>query len=202
MKVALAGKQIESKLWDLWAQCPSVICLSTAELSMSLTPDLATRVQEVSSVYLASFWILHVYLHRVCWWHLPHTEAVKGALQRTWEHMKNSYGERDSSVQQKTVHPALMWPVYLFGAECEADEQRRWAIEQLKALGRTRPVLKSQSQDLETLPEFCISHGATRNSKRASLLLEALVQQQAEKNCRVDDRDLAMEMFSCYFTIV
>lgn len=202
MKVAMEGKQIESKLWDLWAQCPSVICLSTAELSMSVTPDLATRVQEVSSVYLASFWILLVYLHRVCWWHLPHTEAVKDALRRTWEHMKNSYGERDSKIQQKTVHPALMWPVYLFGAECEADEQRSWAIEQLKALGRARPVLKSENQNLETLPEFRISHGATRNATRASLLLGALVQQQAEKNCRVDDRDLAMDMFNCYFTIV
>ena len=169
---------------------------------MSLTPDLATRVQEVSSVYLASFWILHVYLHRVCWWHFPHTEAVRNALQRTWLHMKNSYGERDSRIHEKTVHPALMWSVYLFGAECEADEQRSWAIEQLRALGRARPVLKSQKQHLETLPEFRISHGATRNAKRASLLLEALVQQQAEKNCRVNDRDLAMGMFNCYFTLV
>ncbi|EXL68033.1 hypothetical protein FOPG_15879 [Fusarium oxysporum f. sp. conglutinans race 2 54008] len=182
MKVALEGKRIDSKLWDLWAQCPSVISLSTAELSMSVAPDVATRVQEVSSVYLASFWILFVYLHRVCWWHVPHTEAVKDALEKTWEHMKNSYGEPDKKIQQKTVQPALMWPVFLFGAECEADEHCSRAIEQLKALGRARPVLKSQSQNLETLPAFHISHGATRNTKRAALLLEALTRKQAEKN--------------------
>ncbi|KAJ0149007.1 hypothetical protein HZ326_8432 [Fusarium oxysporum f. sp. albedinis] len=97
---------------------------------------------------------------------------------------------------------ALMWPVFLFGAECEADEHCSWAIEQLKALGRARPVLKSQNQSLETLPAFRISHGATRNAKRAALLLEALTRKQAEKNCRVDDKGLAMDMFNCYFAMV
>ncbi|RGP64488.1 c6 finger domain-containing [Fusarium longipes] len=202
MKVSLEGKRIHNKLLDLWAQCPSVISLSVADLSMSVAPDVAMRVHEVSNVYLASFWILFVYVHRVCWWHLPHTKAVTGALEKTWEHMKNSYGESDDVVQEKTVHPALMWPVFLFGAECKADEHRIWAIEQLKALGRERPVLKSEVQSLENLPAFRISHGATRNAKRASLLLEALIRKQEETNCRVDERDLAMDMFNCYFSIV
>lgn len=202
MKVALEGKQIHRKLWDLWAQCPSIISLSTPELSMSVAPDVATRAQEISNIYLASFWILVVYLHRICWWHLPHTEAVTGALEKTWEHMKSFYGEADDISQEMTVHPALMWPVFLFGAECKDDEQRSWAIEQLKALGKTRPVLRSRNQNLETLPAFRISHGATRNAKRASLLLEALTQKQKEMNCRVDDRDLAMDMFNCYFSMV
>jgi hypothetical protein len=202
MKVALEGKQIHCKLWDLWAQCPSIISLTTTELSMSVAPDVAARIQEISSIYLASFWILFVYLHRICWWHLPHTEVVIGALEKTWEHMTNSYGEADDKGQEMTVHPALMWPVFLFGAECKDEGQRSWAIEQLKALGRARPVLKSQNQNLDTLPAFRISHGATRNAKRASLLLEALTQKQKEMNCRVDDRDLAMEMFNCYFSMV
>ncbi|KAF4986362.1 hypothetical protein FGRMN_10889 [Fusarium graminum] len=202
MKVAHEGKQIDGKLWDLWAQCPSLLSLSTAELSMSVAPDMATRLQEVSSVYLASFWILFVYLHRVCWWHLPHTETVTDALGKTWQHMKNSYGEADDNSLRRTVHPALMWPVFLFGAECKVNEHRNWAIEQLEALGRARPVLRPQNQSQETLPAFRISHGATRNAKRAALLLQALTQKQEEINCRVDDRDLAMDMFGCYFSIV
>ncbi|KAF4333429.1 C6 finger domain protein [Fusarium beomiforme] len=203
IQVALEGKHIHSKLWDLWAQCPSVITLSSAELSQSVAPDVATRVNEVSDIYLASFWILFVYLHRVCWWHLPHTAAVSRAMEKTWDHMKTSYGEADNNnSQQKTVHPALMWPVFLFGAECKDEERRRWAIEQLKALGRARPVLKSEKQNRETLPAFRISHGATKNAKRAALLLEALIQKQDETKCRADDRDLAMEMFNCYFSIV
>ncbi|KAF5537608.1 C6 finger domain-containing protein [Fusarium mexicanum] len=202
IKISLEGKRIHSRLWDLWAQCPSVISLSTAELSMSVAPDVAMRVQEVSNVYLASFWILFVYLHRICWWHLPHTEAVTGALEKTWEHMKNSYGESDARMEEKTVHPSLMWPIFIFGAECKAGEQRIWAIQQLKALGKARPVLKSEAQSLENLPAFRISHGATRNAKRAALLLEALTRKQDETNCRVDERDLAMDIFNCYFSIV
>jgi hypothetical protein len=100
------------------------------------------------------------------------------------------------------VHPALVWPVFLFGAECKDEGQRSWAFEQLKALGRARSVLKSQNQNLDTLPAFRISRGATRNAKRALRLLEALTQKQKEINCRVDDRDLAMDMFNHYFSVV
>ncbi|KAF5983332.1 monophenol monooxygenase [Fusarium bulbicola] len=202
MRVSLEGKRIHSKLWGLWAQCPSVISLSTAELSMSVAPDVAMRVREVSNIYLASFWILFVCLHRICWWHLPHTEAVTGALEKTWEHMKNSYGESDDRMQEKTVYPALMWPVFIFGAGRKTSEHRSWAIEQLKALGKARPVLKSEARSLENLPAFRISHGATKNAKRAAFLLEALTRKQEESNCRFDERDLAMDMFNCYFSIV
>ncbi|KAM0558109.1 hypothetical protein ACHAPJ_005276 [Fusarium lateritium] len=202
IKVALAGKRLHNKLWDLWAQRPSAISLTSAELSRSVAPDVASRLQEISSVYLASFWILFVYLHRVCWWHLSHTGAVSGALEETWKHMQNSYGEEDNNSQQKTVHPALMWPVFLFGAECKDELRRSWAIEQLKALSRVRPVLKSETNNQDNLPAFRMSQGATRNAKRAALLLEALIKKQDETKCRVDDRDLAMDMFGCYFSIV
>ncbi|KAF4969433.1 hypothetical protein FSARC_3364 [Fusarium sarcochroum] len=202
IKVALAGKRLHNKLWDLWAQRPSAISLTSAELSKSVAPDVAARLQEISSVYLASFWILFVYLHRVCWWHLSHTGAVSGALEETWKHMQNSYGEEDKNSQQKTVHPALMWPVFLFGAECKDEVRRSWAIGQLQALSRVRPVLKSEEKNQDTLPAFRMSQGATRNAKRAALLLEALIKKQDEAKCRVDDRDLAMDMFGCYFSIV
>jgi hypothetical protein len=202
MKVALEGEQIQSKLWDLWAQCPSVICLSTPELSTSVAPDVAAKIYEVLSVYLASFWILFVYLHRVCWWHLPLTEAVTGAVDRTWQHMKDSCGEADKKDLEKTVLPALMWPLFLFGAECKTDECRNWAVDQLKALGGARPGLISQNQCLEILPSFYIGHYATRNGKRAALLLEVLIRKQEEMNCRVDDGDLAMDTFGCSFSLI
>ncbi|KAF5023559.1 hypothetical protein F66182_4372 [Fusarium sp. NRRL 66182] len=202
IKVALAGKRIHSRLWDLWAQRPSAISLTSAELSKSVSPDVAMRLEEISSVYLASFWILFVHLHRVCWWHLSHTGTVSGAMGETWKHMQYSYGESDSASRQKTVHPALMWPVFLLGAECRDKTRQSWAVEQLKALGRTRPVLKSETQNQDTLPAFRMSQGATRNARRAALLLEALIRKQEETGCRVDDRDLAMDMFGCYFSIV
>ncbi|KAF2855534.1 hypothetical protein T440DRAFT_382121, partial [Plenodomus tracheiphilus IPT5] len=64
INVALTGKRLQIKLFDLWAQRPAAISLTSEELSKSVAPDMATRLQEISSIYLASFWILFVYLHR------------------------------------------------------------------------------------------------------------------------------------------
>ncbi|KAI8940566.1 hypothetical protein NX059_004243 [Plenodomus lindquistii] len=174
--VALTGKRLQNKLWDLWAQRPAAISLTSEELSNSVAPDVATRFQEISNVYLASFWIFFVYLHRVCWWHLPHTRIVSSALEETWKHMQNSFGESSNSSQQKTIHPALMWPAFLLGTEREDGSQQGWAIEQLKTLGKCRPVLSTEKQHQDTLPPFRISQGATRNAIKTGLLLEALIQ--------------------------
>ncbi|KAJ4146439.1 hypothetical protein NW754_001904 [Fusarium falciforme] len=64
LEVALVGKQFQAELWDLWAQRPSVISLTADDLAKTVAPDMATRLEEIFSVYLASFWILFVYLHR------------------------------------------------------------------------------------------------------------------------------------------
>ncbi|KAM5355289.1 hypothetical protein ACJ41O_001935 [Fusarium nematophilum] len=202
LEVALVGKQFSTELWDLWAQRPSAISLTAADLSRTMAPDMATRLEEVFSVYLASYWILFVYLHRVCWWHLAHTPTVRGAMDETWELLHRSYGERDDCGQYKAVHPALMWPVFVFGAECSDGPRRAWAVEQIKGLAKPRPVLEMENGKLDTLPAFRLSRGATKNAKRAALLLEALIKKQGETGARVDDRDLAMEMFGCHFSIV
>ncbi|KAJ4236957.1 hypothetical protein NW759_000080 [Fusarium solani] len=202
LEVALVGKQFQAELWDLWAQRPSAISLTADDLARTVAPDMATRLEEIFSVYLASFWILFVYLHRVSWWHLAHTSTVEGALNETWEFMQRSYGERDDCGQYKTVHPALMWPVFVFGAECPDESRRQWAIAQLRGLAKPRPVLEVENGELDTLPAFRMSRGATKNAKRAALLLESLIEKQGEIRGRVDDRDLAMEMFGCHFSIV
>ncbi|KAJ4194743.1 hypothetical protein NW767_009929 [Fusarium falciforme] len=202
LEVALVGKQFQAELWDLWAQRPSAISLTADDLAKTVAPDMATRLEEIFSVYLASFWILFVYLHRVSWWHLAHTSTVEGALNETWEFMQRSYGERDDCGQYKTVHPALMWPVFVFGAECPDEPRRQWAIAQLRGLAKPRPVLEVENGELDTLPAFRMSRGATKNAKRAALLLESLIEKQGEIRGRVDDRDLAMEMFGCHFSIV
>ncbi|KAH7121680.1 hypothetical protein EDB81DRAFT_609737, partial [Dactylonectria macrodidyma] len=64
LEVTLVGKQIQSELRVLWAERPSVVSLTTSELSKTMAVDLATRLEEVFSIYLASYWILFVYLHR------------------------------------------------------------------------------------------------------------------------------------------
>ncbi|KAL2843350.1 hypothetical protein BJY01DRAFT_248638 [Aspergillus pseudoustus] len=203
-EVVIVSKDLENKLWELWDQRPTIISLSVDDLTRFMSADVATRAMEVFSVHLASFWILFVYLHRVCWWSLPHSETVRQALEQVWRHFHSAYGEQvQGREKHKTVHPALLWPVFLFGSECQEEDRRAWAVGQLQALGQSKPVLRvGEDEDSEVIPPFRMSSGVTRNASRAAVLLKELIERQTKSGVRVDDRDLAMEMFGCYFCFV
>ncbi|KAL2839427.1 hypothetical protein BJX68DRAFT_272110 [Aspergillus pseudodeflectus] len=211
-EVMLTYRELESELWKLWNKRPKIMLLSPDGMATLMSPDIAIRLHQVFSVHLASFWILFVYLHRVCWWNLPHSPTVQRALEEVWLHLQAAYGESSAApdeeeaagqARRKTVHPTLLWPVFLFGLECPQTDRKNWAITQLTALGKSKPVLPpGEDEDDETLPPFRISSGATRNASRAAILLEELIQQQDQTAARVDDRDLSMKMFGCYFCIV
>lgn len=201
-QVILACKQIETELFELWHSRPTVISVKAEQLMQVVSSDVATRLEEIFNVYLASFWILFVYLHRVSWWNFPLSSTASRALGETWNSMQRAYGEVSEQTQQKVVHPALLWPLFMFGCECKDESQRTWAIEQLEALSEAKPVLEDEESDSQSLPPFKLSSGATRNAKRAAILLRELIKQQDELKVRVDDRDLSMKMFNCYFSIV
>ncbi|KAJ0418921.1 hypothetical protein BJY00DRAFT_314597 [Aspergillus carlsbadensis] len=205
-EVIIKCKDLEAELWQLWEQRPEVMSLPLSQLMTLLPPDMANRMQDVFSLFLASFWILFVYLHRVCWWNLAHSATVRTALEEVWKHLQSAYGEwrtGDENGKKKVVHPALLWPVFLFGAECVQEERQDWAVDQLQALAQTRPVLQlHDDEDEEILPPFRMGFGAIKNAKRAAVLLRELVGQQAKSGARVDDRDLSMKLFGCYFSFV
>jgi hypothetical protein len=205
-EVIIKCKELEGELWRLWEQRPEVMSLPLDQLMILLPSDMANRMHEVFSLFLASFWILFVYLHRVCWWSLAHSATVRTALGEVWKHLQSAYGEwtmGNESEKKKVVHPALLWPVFLFGAECVEEERQNWAVDQLQALAQARPVLQlHDDEDEEILPPFRMGFGATRNAKRAAVLLRELVEQQANLGARVDDRDLSMKLFGCYFSFV
>lgn len=201
-EVITACKQIETELFELWDYRPAVISVPAEQLMAVTSPDVATRLEEIFSTYLASFWILFVHLHRVCWWHLPHSPLARRALTECWKHMQAAYGEEVNGPLRKVIHPCLLWPLFLFGTECRNNDQRQWAIEQLEALSEAKPVVPREGTDADTLPPFRLSSGATRNAHRASVLLRELIKEQDAKKQRVDDRDLSMRMFGCYFSIV
>ncbi|KAL1887602.1 hypothetical protein Sste5346_010103 [Sporothrix stenoceras] len=216
-EVILAGKQLEDELFELWDDRPAVMSLTAQQLRAVVAADLAKRLESIFSVYLASFWILFVHLHRISWWHLPHSALARRALAEVWQHMQRAYGEEihgPGSTMRKVIHPSLLWPVFLFGSECTDPTQAQWAIEQLEALGEAKPVLGGPTSNAtsgdsdavddnnNTLPPFRLSSGATRNAKRAALLLRQLIKEQTAKQARVDDRDLSMRLFGCYFSII
>ncbi|KAL4861567.1 hypothetical protein BDV12DRAFT_203887 [Aspergillus spectabilis] len=205
-EVIIKYKDLEAELWRLWEQRPEVMSLPLNQLMTLLPPDMANRMQEVFSVFLASFWVLFVYLHRVCWWSLAHSSTARTALEEVGKHLQSAYGEwttGDENEKKKVVHPALLWPVFLFGAECVEEERQNWAVDQLQALAEARPVLQlHDDEDEEILPPFRMGFGATRNAKRAAVLLRELVNQQTSLGARVDDRDLSMKLFGCHFSFV
>jgi Fungal specific transcription factor domain/Fungal Zn(2)-Cys(6) binuclear cluster domain len=201
-EVVMACKQLELSLLHLWRQRPQIIRLSSAQLREIVCADVAARLEAIFSLYMASFWVLFIYLHRVVWWHLPHSETAEHALQETWSHLQRSFGEVvESEGERKVVHPALLWPLFMFGSECEDAVKREWAVEQLLALGNASAVV-GYDEEGESLPPFRLSLGATRNAKRAAVLLKKLIERQSARKCRVDDKELSMELFGCHFSII
>jgi hypothetical protein len=201
-EVVIACKQLELSLLHLWRQRPQIIRLSSGQFREIVCADVASRLEAIFSLYMASFWVLFVYLHRVVWWHLPHSETTEHALQETWRHLQRSFGEVvEGGGEKKVVHPALLWPLFMFGSECEDAGRRKWAVEQLLALGNASAVV-GYDEEGESLPPFRLSLGATRNAKRAAVLLEELIERQSARKCRVDDKELSMELFGCHFSII
>ncbi|KPI40709.1 uncharacterized protein AB675_10823 [Cyphellophora attinorum] len=201
-EVINACKQLELELHDLWSFRPAVVSLPAAQLKQVVSEDLAIRLEEIFSVYKASFWILFVYLHRVSWWNLPHSDLTRQALSEVWKNMRGAYGEKVPGAMHKIVHPSLLWPLFMFGCECADITQRSWAIAQIEALGEAKPIVNDDESDTDTLPPFRLSLGATRNAKRAAVLLTHLTQEQDKQRTRIDDRDLSITLFGCYFSII
>jgi hypothetical protein len=116
--VITACKRLETQLLELWDVRPAVISLNHDQLTHAVSLDLAIRLQEVFAVYLASYWVLFVHLHRVSWWSLPHSALTKKALEEVWQHLRQAYGQEVHGHLRKIVHPALLWPLFIFGTEC------------------------------------------------------------------------------------
>ena len=74
-------------------------------------------------------------------------------------------------------------------------------MEQLMALGNASAVV-SYDEEGESLAPFRLSLGATRNAKRAAVLLKELIARQGASKSRVDDKELSMELFGCHFSII
>lgn len=201
-EVVIACKQLELSLLHLWRQRPQIIRMSSSQLCEIVCSDVAARLEAIFSLYMASFWVLFVYLHRVVWWHLPHSETTERALEETWRHLQRSFGEVvEGEGERKVVHPALLWPLFMFGSECKDVTRRDWAVEQLMALGNASAIV-SYDEEGESLAPFRLSLGATRNAKRAAMLLKELIARQSASKSRVDDKELSMELFGCHFSII
>ncbi|OQU93765.1 Fungal Zn2-Cys6 binuclear cluster domain-containing protein [Cladophialophora immunda] len=215
-EVITACKQVETELFELWHFRPPIVSMTAEELRQIVPYDLASGLEQVFSVFLASFWILFVYMHRVSWWNLPHSELTRRALAEVWRQLQRAYGEDDTATatvtveagtpKQKVAHPSLMWLLFVFGSECTDGLQRKWAIEQFERLGeaRPRPPPPASSGDaprLETLFPLGPGAGPVRNARRAALLLTRVTEEQERLKARANVREISMQLFGCYLSI-
>lgn len=88
--------------------------LTVEQLREVVSVDLATQFEEIFSVYLASFWILFVYLHRVSWWHLKHSDIVQRALSEVWRTMQQVYGGSHRRDNEKGCTPFFIMASFPF----------------------------------------------------------------------------------------
>jgi hypothetical protein len=205
-EVITACKQAETELFELWHFRPAIISMTAQQLGQVVPSDLATKLEEVFSIYLANFWILFVYLHRVSWWNLPQSELARRTLAETWRQLQRAYGEEmvvDGTAKKRGAHPSLQWLLFVFGCECSEKSQRKWAIEQLETLGEARPVVDAEDPSIDMLFPFGSTNARpVRNIKRVAALVTKVTEEQDRLKTRADVRAISMEMFGHYISIV
>lgn len=205
-------RRFEEELEDLWRQRPAIINLTTDQMMSFVCKDIATKLEQLFCIYIASFWSHFIYIHRVAYWSLKHTELATKAIRETSKMMRRSVGDTGSSVRsgppmsptfKNVVHPGLMWPCYLLGCETLDPKEQDWAVSQLRALGELgdRPDTES-GPETDGLWASQLDQKGAQNALKASILLRALIEKQTLEKRRVDGKAVAKEVFGYHFYII
>lgn len=201
----------EEELQDLWKRRPGILNLNAEQLKQFVSEDLAQRLEQLFSVYIATFWGHFIYIHRVAFWNLDHTPIVKKALQETGNMMRRSVcqpmdrHEFDITLERtssNSIHPGLMWTCFMFGCEVREPVQERWAVAQLRALGKLKRSDAANGDEEAELLAFSLDEKGAQNALKASRLLELLIDRQTRAGDRVDGKYLCQELFGCHFYII
>lgn len=210
-EIMKACMSFEEELQDLWKRRPGILNLNAEQLKQFVSEDLAQRLEQLFSVYIATFWGHFIYIHRVAFWNLDHTPIVKKALQETGNMMRRSVGQpmdqhafdfTEDRTSSNSIHPGLMWTCFMFGCEVGEPLQEGWAVAQLRALGKLKRSDSSDGEDDAELLAFGLDEKGAQNALKASRLLELLIDRQTKAGHRVDGKYLCQELFGCHFYII
>jgi hypothetical protein len=205
-------RRFEEELEDLWRQRPAILNLTADQMSSLVCVEIATRLEQLFSVYIASFWTHFIYIHRVAYWSLAHSPVAITAIQETSRMMRRSVGEDGNNAPfdtteprtvKNTIHPGLMWPCFMLGCEILDEVEQEWVVLQLKALGELGGQPKANPPlDTDGLPPPFLDRKGAQNALKASILLKAQIERQKHEGRRVDGKFLAKEIFGCHFYII
>lgn len=202
-------RKLENELQELWKQRPSILNLTTDLLIGFVCRDIALKLEQLFSVYLATFWSHFIYIHRVAYWNFKHSTIASKAVEETGRMLHRCVNGASNELQtsivadnidrlQRTIHPGLMWTCFLFGCETPEPAQQEWAVKQLARLGQRRQVGKvDQSNNDGQIDERTL-----KTASRVSALLKVLIERQSSSGCRVDGKYLCEELFGCHFYVV
>lgn len=202
----------EVELQELWKRRPGILNLDAGQLRDFVSEDIARRLEQLFSVYIATFWTHFIYIQRVAFWSLKHTPIALKALEQTGNMMRRSVGQDihqhafDRSLSRNSsnsIHPGLMWTCFMFGCEVSDPVQQEWCVLQLRALGK----LPSTGADRtggegDELLAFRLDEKGAQNSLKASRLLGLLIERQTKAGERIDGKYLSQELFGCHFYII
>ncbi|KAM0330825.1 hypothetical protein ACHAQA_003780 [Verticillium albo-atrum] len=211
-EVMTACMGFEDELQELWRRRPGILNLGVDQLRHFVSESIARRLEQLFSVYIATFWIHFIYIHRVAFWAMKHTPIARKALEETGKMMRRSVGQHPDQLAFDTsrprtsatvIHPGLLWTCFLFGCEVSDPVQQQWAVQQLRALGEldltSEPAGESSDDEL---PAFRLDEKGAQNALKVSSLLRLLVEQQTKTGPRVDGKFLCQEIFGCHFYII
>ncbi|KAL6810111.1 hypothetical protein V8C40DRAFT_284585 [Trichoderma camerunense] len=216
LEVMKACMGFEEELEELWRRRPSILDLDASQLRLFVSENIARRLEQLFSVYIATFWAHFIYIHRVAYWTLQHTPIALKALTQTGNMMRRSVGQPihqhafDASIPRTTstaIHPGLMWVCFLFGCEVSDPVQQEWAVLQLRALGRLSGTTQRQGTALDGtegdgLPIGGLDQKGAQTAFKVARLLEVIIERQTKLGARVDGKYLSQEIFGCHFYII
>ncbi|KAF4813233.1 hypothetical protein CGCSCA5_v008564 [Colletotrichum siamense] len=212
-EVITACRGYEEELQELWKHRPGILNLSARQLKHFVSESIAKRLEQLFSVYIATFWAHFLYIHRVAFWSLKHTAIARKAVKETGDMLRRSVGQAATDVafdadvprqSDNVIHPGLMWTCYLFGCEVADPMQQDWTVRQLRALGELQPTCETDSSDEDAgrLQSPRLDRKGAQNALKVSELLRALVDRQKSTGARVDGKYLSQEIFGCHFYII
>jgi hypothetical protein len=212
-EVTTICRRFEEDLEELWRQRPGILNMTADQMSNFVCKSVASRLEQLFCVYIASFWTHFIYIHRVAYWSLKHSELTIKAIQETSKMMRRSVGEVGDPVPFDTteprtfrnvIHPGLMWTCFMFGCETVVPIEQDWAVSQLKALGElgNSPEASVGVEDAEDWPPTHLDRKGAQNSLKASVLLKVQIERQTREQRRIDGKNLSQELFGCHFYII
>ncbi|KAK1761722.1 sterol uptake control 2 [Phialemonium atrogriseum] len=171
MKVDDISKDIDQRLKYLWEGRPCLLEVATPDISHAAAENSANDLSHLAFVarlckisYNAEI-IYHARGHGRSHSQSPTTVAAKGEIRKLID-------AREACPEGTSLHPAFIWPLFLYSVESSTQDEVRWALDKLELV--SNPLW---------------------NTTTIKAFIRELTEEQFRKGERVDSRYFCVERF-------